>query len=117
MGLKRRYSFSSVEVSEKKLETLRESLKPIKKPISWVEWLNANPVIRNFLSELVLIIYDEIFTNSELERLREEGEELEITSRKLQKKRQNKEDRLKKSPQFLEEINKLQLGLKQKVVN
>jgi len=84
------------------------------KQVSWIGSfvvLLNNPETKKYLSELVSIIYDDVSTDPELKRLKKEGEELRMTNKKLQKDLQGQEDMLQQSPQFFEEISKLQLRL------
>jgi len=94
--------------------TIKYFKKP--KPVSWAEsfvlFLNS-PEIKKFLSNVVIEIYDNSLTDPELEKLKKEGKELRIIKKKFQKDLQGQKDMLQKSPQFFEEINKLQLRLKE----
>ncbi len=105
-------SVSSRERSKNK--KLRESLKPLKKSISWTEQLIFfldNPEIKEGISELLVNIYNDFSIDPKLERLKKEGEQLKTVKKNLQEDLRHQEDELKKSRQFFEEISRLQLDL------
>lgn len=89
--------------------------KPVSRTDQFIMLLKI-PEVRNFLSELVSMTCDDVFTNPELKRLKEEGEKLGVISKKLQKKLQNQEDTLQTDLKFFEKISRLQLSLKEEAV-
>ncbi len=83
----------------------------MKPSIRWLTPFLRNQVISKMVSELFLSIYQD-YGNQVLKKLKKESEQLKIKNKKLLKKLQCQEDRLRKSPEFFKEKHKLQLDLK-----